>query len=419
MLRTIQILTFLICLTAFGPVTAQTIQATDSTAASAQDAWQISLLTVGPGPVIYELEGHSGLRMKRGDVDEVANWGVFDFESPGFIYRFVKGETDYMLGMSSFDHFVAPYAYQGRAMTEQVLNLTPKQAEHVVALVRENLKPENKVYRYNYIRDNCSTRPLAVIEKAIGDTIILGAPDAKLARKATFRKNMRMYHRNYPWYQFGIDLALGSDLDQPIGRREIAFAPVALEEMMAEAKFADGKPLVKETVEILAPARAEITEGPTPWYLTPGFWCWTLFVITLALSWFDIYRHRMSRIFDCLLYLLLGLAGCVITFLVFFSVHEPASPNWLLLWINPLCLLVPILIWTKQPNGLLYCYQIANFAALLAMTCIWVAGIQQPNPAFIPLLAADALRSATYLILSRCNPSYRKRSTYRVNYYAR
>ena len=399
--------------TAWGDTTAQ-----DTLALPAEN-WEISLLTCGPGPEIYELEGHSALRMKQGDIDEVANWGLFDFYSPGFVYRFVKGETDYMVGTCPYTHFIRPYEAQGRSVTEQVLNLTPEEASLVVAFVAENMQPGNRVYRYNYIKDNCATRPLAIIEKAIGDTIKLSEPRAEIIENATFRNNMRYYHRNYPWYQFGIDLALGSDLDAPISRRETAFAPVALEEMVSLAAKSNGEPLVKET-RIRAEERAGgASEGPTPWYLGPVMWCWIIFAAAAGLSWFDIYRHRISKVFDAIMYTSYGLAGCVITYLTFISVHEPANPNWLLLWLNPLCLLVPLLIWTKGTNKLLVWYQIANFAALIAMATVWIAGTQEPNPAFIPLLGADALRSATYLIISRCNPYYKKRSRYRVNYYAR
>lgn len=391
---------------------------TDSAATDSM-AWRVSLLTVSPGRIIYELEGHSGLRLQRGNVDEVANWGLFDFASPGFIYRFVKGETDYMLGTEPYKYFLMPYERQGRRVTEQVLNLTLEQAERVVALVADNLKPQNRVYRYNYIRDNCATRPLAILERAIGDTITLAEPAAEVAVDATFRNNMRWYHRNYPWYQFGIDLALGSDLDTEIGRREIAFAPVALAQMAANAKLPGGKPLVKETLTVADGPAEGVADGPTPWYLGPIFWCWVVFGITLLLSWFDIFRHKLSKGFDFVMYLLFGLAGCLITFLVFWSVHEPASPNWLLLWLNPLCLIVPFFIWTKGTNILVFCYQIANFVGLIAMACVWISGLQEPNMAFIPLLAADALRSATYLISSICSPLYRKRNQCRVNYYSR
>lgn len=64
-------------------------------AARESDSLRVSLLTAYPGADIYQLEGHTALRIRhpqRGDY--VVNWGLFDFDSPGFVYRFVKGETD-------------------------------------------------------------------------------------------------------------------------------------------------------------------------------------------------------------------------------------------------------------------------------------------------------------------------------------
>ena len=109
----------------------------------------VSLLTCAPGCDIYELEGHTGLRLKFPGSDMVANWGLFDFDSPNFVYRFVKGETDYMAGICPTDLFLTQYIHEHRRVTEQVLNLTPQQAMRVMEMVMENCTPQNRVYRYN------------------------------------------------------------------------------------------------------------------------------------------------------------------------------------------------------------------------------------------------------------------------------
>ncbi|MDE6782781.1 MAG: DUF4105 domain-containing protein, partial [Paramuribaculum sp.] len=78
------------------------------------DSVTISLLTCAPGSEVYELEGHSALRMQYGSTDIVANWGIFDFSSPNFIYRFCKGETDYCIGVLPADRFFTQYAIYHR-----------------------------------------------------------------------------------------------------------------------------------------------------------------------------------------------------------------------------------------------------------------------------------------------------------------
>ena len=201
---------------------------------------RISLLTAHAGAEIYQLEGHTALRIVHPDRgDYVVNWGLFDFAAPNFVYRFVKGETDYLAGASSTDRFLEIYRREGRKVVEQTLDLTPEEALRVVELTDLNLRPENRVYRYNYVLDNCATRPLAVIEKAIGDSLRFSFDG--LRREPSFREAMRSYHRDYPWYQFGIDLALGSGIDRPISLREEAFAPVKLELMLEQATRPDGR----------------------------------------------------------------------------------------------------------------------------------------------------------------------------------
>lgn len=381
----------------------------------------VSLLTCTPGPDIYTLEGHSALRFTDGgDMDVTVNWGLFDFASPGFVYRFVKGETDYWAGATDTQMFIESYRRGGRGITEQTLALDSATAAKLLELTEVNLRPENRVYRYNYVLDNCATRPLALIERALGDTLTLAEPVTARQGLDTYRRIMAHYHEAYPWYQFGIDLALGRDLDRPVATRAHCFAPVALSEMMAGATLPDGTPAVTATAVLLEETPEGKPLSPTPWWCTPLAVGWLLFGLALLLSVAELLHggaFALSRLYDTIYYTAVGAAGCVITFLICLSVHYAAETNWLLLWLNPLALLVPVLVWLKNPPRLLYFYQLLNFAALIAMACIWVTGIQGLNQAFVPMLMADMIRAVTYLYTARC-PS-RKRVRPRTNYYAR
>ena len=234
--------------------------------AGASDTAVVSLLTCSEGREIYELEGHTGLRIQHplyGDF--TVNWGVFDFDSPGFVYRFVKGETDYIAAAVSTDRFLEAYRRQGRTVREQTLRLTPAQTDRLVDMIMTNIRPENRVYRYNYVLDNCATRPLMMIEKAIGDTVTLGSKALEGRDATTFRNVMRHHHRNYPWYQFGIDTALGSGIDRPISQRETGFAPVVLADMIAGATTPGGEQLtLSDGYLIGSSATPPAPAGPTP-----------------------------------------------------------------------------------------------------------------------------------------------------------
>ncbi|MDE5664800.1 MAG: DUF4105 domain-containing protein [Duncaniella sp.] len=361
------------------------------------DDIRVSLLTARAGADIYQLEGHTALRIQSPDRgDYVINWGLFDFAAPNFVYRFVKGETDYMAGAAPTDRFLEMYRREGRVVVEQALNLTPFEKLRVIELTDNNLMPANRVYRYNYVLDNCATRPLAVIERAICDTLSLGVASLPAKSVSTFRNAMRHYHVNYPWYQFGIDLALGSGIDRRISSREMSFAPEALEQMMSSAERRDGAKLVEGTSVLVGAEGESPVLPPTPWYLAPMFWCSIVLLVSICVSVGQIRRKSpgvASKIFDTLFYLAMGLAGCVIIFLVVISVHEATSPNWLLLWLNPLCFIPVMAVWVKRMEKLLFSYQILNFASLIVLLILFGCGVQSPNAAFIPLIVADGVRA--------------------------
>ena len=356
-----------------------------------------------PGSDIYELEGHSAILINiEGRGLDAYNFGVFDFDSPNFVYRFVKGETDYMAVVQPGVPFLEHYIRHGRRIVAHQLNLDPEQKKRLADMLNEKIRPENRVYRYNYVKDNCATRPLDAVEAALGDSITLApAPsEAQSSSPVTFRNIMRRYHRNYPWYQFGIDLALGSGIDYPLQRREMAFAPAELD-VMLPAALAGGKPLVEKSIVINDTAPDAAVEGPTPWYLTPLTVCWVFFAFTLALTVRDMRRRKVSRWFDAIYFGLLGLTGCLLSFLIFVSVHEATSPNWLYPWLNPLCLIPTIFIWIKKAGTFVMCYQMTNFVVLLALCVLWPFLPQSANAAFIPLVGAELMRSFSYIYITR------------------
>lgn len=361
---------------------------------------EISLITCSPGADIYELCGHTALRVKLPPMDLAVNYGTFDFNAPNFVYRFVKGETDYMVTAYPFRYFIEEYRRTGRSITEQPLNLSPDEAWKLLAMLQTNTLPENRTYRYNYVKDNCSTRPLSMIEKAIGDTIALDAP-AGYDSLTSFRRIMRHYHVNYPWYQFGIDLALGSGIDYTVTDREKAFAPLILKEMM-ETATVKGRPVVKDT-QVILDAREDGGPLPeTPWYLTPIAAGCLVLAFTALIAIRDIRRKKVTRWVDAVLFLVYGLCGLLLTFLVFVSVHEATSPNWLLVWLNPFCLIVPICIYIKKCDTLVKLYGIINFAALILLIVMWSWLGQAGNPAFIPFIIADILLTIRYLYIILC-----------------
>ncbi len=365
----------------------------------AQNDTVVSFVNVYAGSSVYELEGHSMLRVNMGhDADIAISYGQFDFDSPNFIYRFVKGETDYMVGAYPWNVIQRSYLGEGRRMVEHTLNMNSDQKRRLVELLKENLKPENRVYRYNYVKDNCATRPLRMVELAMGDSIMLGA-SLWDEQHNTFRSVMQYFHTNYPWYQLGIDLCLGSGVDYPLNRRELSFAPIVLDEQIAESTV-NGKPLVKSSVAIVDLPINNAVSGSTPGILSPKFVFGLVFLLLLILTYQDQRHRRVTKWADAVLFGVFGIEGLILSFLIFVSVHEATSPNWLYLWLNPLCLIVPVFIWLKKCKKLVLSYHFINFVSSFALCFIWIAEVQYINYALLPLIFSGIMRSTSYIKLN-------------------
>lgn len=351
----------------------------------------VSVLICAPGPEVYELCGHAALRIRSAEMDSVWNYGIFDFSSPNFIYRFCKGETDYMVRGYEFRRFMPAYVMRGSKVSEQILALTQEEARNLRRLLQTEALPQNRIYRYNYVRDNCATRPWKRVTQATERQIEL--PDTSLFR--TFRDEMNFFHRNYPWYQFGIDCVLGSGLDYTLANGEDAFAPPVLEWKLAHATI-DGTPLVKET-NVIFPGYYDATLPPTPLFLTPMAAALAMLLLSFG-TLFALLRYGLyMRIWISVYFLIAGLAGCVVTFLVFFSSHEATSSNWLLVWLNPVQLLLAVGVWFRSWRRIVY--PLAWYDSLMPplLAIMWIFLPQTANSAVWPMLFAAIPCAVTVL----------------------
>ena len=335
-------------------------------------------------------------------MDRVYNFGLFSFNQPHFVYRFVKGETDYAVGGYPTEYFTPEYAERGSKVVEQRLRLTEQQALWLFNELERLCLPENREYRYNYVLNNCATRPRDLIEQAVGG---LTYPPSEHP-DATYRDIMTHYDRNYPWYQFGIDLALGQGIARPISVRQQMFAPIILMKEMAGAtyKTASGQRVgIVESTSTLVEGSENAVLPPTPFLLSPLFVCWLAFALIAGATVFGVVRRKQMRWLDTVWFTLTGLTGCLVFFLIFISEHEATSPNWLGFWLNPFCLFPAITIWIKSAKKWVYSYHFLNFALVLILLVAWRALPQTANAAFFPLMLCTLARSAGYIVnYKRC-----------------
>jgi len=368
------------------------------------DSSKISLLTNSPWDgAVYSLFGHTAIRVndKVNNLDIAFNYGIFDFNSPNFIFRFVKGETDYMLAGYDFERYLFEYQLKGIPVYEQVLNLTQTEKQNLWNALCINALPENRVYRYNFLFDNCSTRPRDIIEKNIQGTIQY-IPTEK---SQTFRDLIHECVNNEVWVRFGIDLIIGSGADRLATDREKMFLPLYLKNAYdgAEIVTPDGEKKALISSEKYVISGTGINSSMTPDY--PLITGCLLLLATVILSALNI-KNKIKltgKIFDTILFLLFGLTGCIIAFLMFISVHPCVDANWNLIWLNPIQLIFAFLFLPKCLSRYIYCYHFTNFALLSLFLLCWIFIPQYLETAFLPFIAAMCLRSGTNIVMYKRN----------------
>ena len=303
------------------------------------DSIEVSLITCSPHEEIYSLYGHSALRWHdlhnegpTAGQDLVFNWGLFDFKKPYFVLRFVFGLTDYELGVIPFERFVPYYKRWGCSITEQVISLTNEEKHSLKKALADNLRQENKVYRYNFFYDNCSTRPRDIIERNVNGKIEW--PDRE-DYSPSFRDMVRECNRNHDWSRFGNDILLGLKADFKTTRTEQEFLPLNLMQDMALAQiYVNGeyRPLVKEQRNIAFPG-VQIIEPD--WILSPTETAIILVLIALCILFVEWKQKKRFVWWDVTLMLVQSAIGIVLTVMIF-SQHPTTSLNLNILLFNPL-----------------------------------------------------------------------------------
>ena len=308
--------------------------AQDSLLTNAMDSVEVSLLTCSPHEEIYSLYGHTALRWHdlRTQEDLAFNWGVFNFKKPYFVLRFVFGLTDYELGAVPMKYFMEEYRQVGSSVTEQILNLTAEEKRNLYLALVKNLQPENRIYRYNYFYDNCSTRPRDMIEQSVNGEVKYTEREGFTP---SYRDMVRICTRNHPWATFGNDILLGVRADLATDRRQQEFLPDHLLYDFDRAQiYANGdyRPLVKERRTIV-PAGVQVIEPD--FLFTPMECAYALLVISLIIIAIEWRKKKTFRLWDTLLMVAQGLVGLVL-FVMLFSQHPTTSTNLQLLLFNPL-----------------------------------------------------------------------------------
>ena len=362
------------------------------------DSIRFSLLTCAPGTEIYSLFGHTAIRYENYTrrIDVAFNYGMFSFNTPNFIFRFVAGETDYQLGITPYSYFEAEYAMRGSSVYQQVLNLTQSEKERLLTILENNYLPENRIYRYNYFYDNCTTRARDKIEECIEGKVVY--PDSLSGK--SYRGIVHEFTAGSPWDGFGIDLCLGAEADKEINKRQQMFSPFYMKYYASNAYIVDAggtrRPLILDETKIVDVEPEEVQPG----FILSPLMCGALFLaLCVVMAWRQWKTQRIWWGWDIVLYGLQGLAGCIIAFLFFFSVHPTVGSNWLLILFNPIPLLyLPFMVYKAVKRKKDY-YHVGNMVYLTLFITILPFCGQEFNLTVLPLALGLLVTSASHVLV--------------------
>jgi len=308
-------------------------------AAEGQPESDVWLVTYGPGEIYWQRFGHNAIwiRDPQRGLDHVFNFGFFDFAQQNFMLRFLRGRMLYFSAAQPARDEFAAYMDENRSIRAQRLALTVAETEWLTQYLLQEVRPENRDYRYDYYLNNCSTRVRDALDQALGGALSRefgGVPAAQ-----TWRDHTRRLTAPDFWLYLGLEIVLGAPVDRPIDAWEEMFIPALLADAVADMEVTGGiarGPLVLEDVTLFESSLQTPAAEPRAWW--PRYLLASLVLLALAWILSRLLGAGLARAMARGWLLVSGLAGLALLFFWLGTDHSVASLNLNLLVFNPLWL---------------------------------------------------------------------------------
>lgn len=278
---------------------------------------KVSILTCGTGPESYAMYGHTGIRIQDSlnNLDVVYNYGAFDFSTPNFIGRFIKGDLQYFVTNGSFIDFYYNYQVENREIIEQELELNPNLTNRLFQQLNHSVYSDERFYTYKFIDRNCTTM---VVDKING---ILGKEYIKSnTSNQSYREILYPYMANF-YMKLGIQLIFGAKVDEPATR---LFLPYEFKDAISATKV-NGNKIEKSNSKILQVTKPE----------THFNWFNSIYSLITALLFLVLLNKKWIKMSY---FIFAGLLGLFFSLVGLYSLHEEILWNYNILLFNPLLL---------------------------------------------------------------------------------
>jgi hypothetical protein len=312
------------------------------------DNTKVSILTCGTAPVSYAMYGHTGIRITdfTQQLDVVFNYGAFDFSTPNFMLKFVKGDLQYFVTSDNYYDFEYNYKLDGRSIVAQELNLTSQQKQQLFNELNNSLTSDERFYTYKFIDKNCTTMVVDKINKILGSDV-LKQPKSE----QSYREILYPYMSDF-YMKLGIQIIFGTKVDQPATR---LFLPLELEKVLETATLNGQK--------VAQPTKVLNEETIT----VPFSYVNSIYSLLAAIVILILLNKKGIKI---TYFIFAGLLGLFFSLVGLYSLHEEILWNYNILLFNPLLLVFAFYYWKNNTSKIILFGQIC-----IAFTLIYLAYI--------------------------------------------
>ena len=301
----------------------------------------VSVITCGTGNESYSLFGHTAIRVQdtTNAIDIVYNYGAFDFNTPNFVMKFIKGNLQYFAVAHSYPDFINQYQYEKRSVYEQELNISLNLKQKLFDNLNTSLASGESHYTYKFIDKNCTSMVVDIINKTLDTVAIVKNTDTDI----TYRAILYPYFDGHFYEKIGTSIIFGKKVDQ-LGSK--IFLPFELQKSLKKVSF-QNQPLAKQNKTIIEFKN----EVPMSWWNNP----YTYFIL---LSFIVFINNKSIDLF----YLsIMAILGIFFAFVGFYSLHPELGYNYNILLFNPSLLGLLYFYWTKNKKVI---YNLALFNIL-------------------------------------------------------
>jgi len=327
---------------------------------------EISLLTCSSGRETFSAWGHSAIRVidKTAKIDIVYNFGIFDFNTPNFYGKFVKGRLKYQLGAHNTYRFYKSYEQENRQITEQKLTISEEDKIKIIRRLEYLYQPENRYYLYRFAGKNCTTELRDLILKNVS-TDFKTIPTNK-----TQREQLNEFLDGRLWLKFSMSLIMGYEIDKKIDSYESMFLPNYLCKELRNIKVNNKSIIEKE--QIFNPVNDQYHSYPI---LANPILIFSILLVIVLL-------FKTKYIKNSIL-IITGITGLLILVVSLYTEHPELQYNLNILWLNPFYILLTFKF-NYKPKFKLYLIYVVQFLIFI-MIPIWIFKIQYFELSYLPL----------------------------------